>query len=261
MDRTNDVRRALESGDPVVGAGASTFAPEMIETYGAIGLDFVWLDFEHDGPSPYDARLLNDLSRAAEAGGIELLTRLPSEDPHLVRRVLDAGVRNVLIPRVTSADQVRAAAEATRFRYDGAPGERGASQSRVTQWGTDTEGYVEEEDAEVALGVMIEDAAAVDAIDEILDVPALSFVFVGPADLSTSLGHPGEKSHPEVREAVERVERAVADSDVALAGIANDPETAAAKRERGYDLLRVGADLEVVHGALGDRVGSIRDRL
>jgi len=261
MDRTNDVRRALESGDPVVGAGASTFAPEMVETYGAIGLDFVWLDFEHDGPSPYDARLLNGLSRAAEVGGTELLTRLPSEDPHLVRRVLDAGVRNVLIPRITSAEQVREAAEATRFRYDGAPGERGASQSRVTRWGTDTDGYVAEEDAEVVLGVMIEDRAAVEAIDEILDVPALTFVFVGPADLSTSLGHPGEKSHPEVREAVSRVERAAADADVALAGIANDPETVAEMRERGYDLLRVGADVEVVHGALGDRVGAIRDRL
>jgi 2-dehydro-3-deoxyglucarate aldolase len=261
MDRSNGVRRALESGDPVVGAGASTFAPEVVETYGAVGLDFVWLDFEHDGPSPYDARLLNDLSRAAEVSGTELLARLPSEDPHLVRRVLDAGVRNVLIPRVTSAAQVREAAEATRFRYDGAPGERGASQSRVTRWGTDTGGYVTEEDDEVALGVMVEDRAAVEAIDEILDVPALSFVFVGPADLSTSLGHPVEKSHPAVRAAVERVETAAADSDVALAGIANDPETAATKRERGYDLLRVGADLAVIHEALGDRVGAIRDRL
>jgi 2-dehydro-3-deoxyglucarate aldolase len=260
MDRTNDVRRALESGDPVVGAGASTFAPEVVETYGALGLDFVWLDFEHDGPSPYDARTLNGLSRAAEVGGTELLARLPSEDLHLVRKALDAGVRNLLIPRVESAEQVRAAAEATRFRYDGAPGERGASQSRATLWGGDTDGYVAEEDEEVALGVMIEDRAAVEAIDDILAVPALSFVFVGPADLSTSLGRPGDKTHPDVREAVERVERTVADSDVALAGIANDPETAAAKRERGYDLLRVGSDLEVLHAALGDRVDSIRDR-
>jgi 2-dehydro-3-deoxyglucarate aldolase len=155
---------------------------------------------------------------------------------------------------------VREAAAATRFWYDDGPGERGASQSRVTRWGTDTDGYVAEEDEEVALGVMIEDRAAVEAIDEILDVPALSFVFVGPADLSTSLGHPGEKSHSAVREAVERVEQAAADSEVALAGIANDPETAAMKRERGYDLLRVGADIEVIHGALGDRVERIRDR-
>jgi len=178
-----------------------------------------------------------------------------------VRRVLDAGARNVLIPRVTSAEQVRRAAAATRFRYDDGPGERGASQSRATRWGTDTDGYVTAEDEAVALGVMIEDRAAVEAIDDILDVPALSFVFVGPADLSTSLGHPGETDHPAVREAVGRVERATADSDVALAGIANDPETVAAKRERGYDLLRVGGDIEVVHDALGDRLASIRDRL
>lgn len=108
---------------------------------------------------------------------------------------------------------------------------------------------------------MIESIAAVEHLDAILDVPALSLAFVGPSDLSVSLGHPGERDHPEVRAAAERVEARVADSDVALAGIANDPETAAAKRDRGYDLLRAGDDLEVVRSALGDRLGAVRDRL
>jgi 2-dehydro-3-deoxyglucarate aldolase len=261
MDRSNGVRRALAAGDPVVGAGASTFAPEVVETYGALGLDFVWLDFEHDGPSPHDARLLNDLSRAAEVAGTELLARLPSEDPHLVRKALDAGVRNVLIPRVTSAAEVRAAAEATRFRYDGAPGERGVAQARVTNWGGDYEGYVEAEDREAALGAMIESASAVENLDAILDVPALSFAFVGPSDLSVSLGHPTDRDHPEVRAAVADVEERVAASDVALAGIANGPEAVAEARDRGYDLLRVGGDLAVLRSALGDRVEAVRDAL
>ena len=261
MDRTNEVRRALESGDPVVGAGASTFAPEVVETYGAIGLEFVWLDFEHDGPSPHDARLLNDLSRAAECAGTELLCRLPSEDPHLVRKALDAGVRNVLIPRVTTAAQVRRAAEATRFRGATGPGERGVAQARVTNWGGDTDGYVGREDAEVALGAMVESREAVQNLDAMLEVPALSFCFVGPSDLSVSLGHPTETDHPEVRETVATVEDRVAESDVALAGIANSPAAVADARERGYDLLRVGGDLAVLRSALGDRVAAVRDAL
>jgi 2-keto-3-deoxy-L-rhamnonate aldolase RhmA len=261
MDRTNDVRRALTAGDPVVGAGASTFAPEVVETYGALGLDFVWLDFEHDGPAPQNARLLNDLSRAADCAGTELLVRLPSEDPHLVRKTLDAGARNVLIPRVKTAEQVRTAAAATRFRHDGAPGERGVAQARVTTWGSDDDGYVDEEDEQVALGAMVESAAAVENLDAILDVPALSFCFVGPADLSVSLGHPNERDHPEVRETVADVEARVAESDVALAGIANSPAAVADARERGYDLLRIGGDLAVLRSALGDRVDAVREAL
>jgi 2-dehydro-3-deoxyglucarate aldolase len=261
MDRTNAIRRRLAAGDVVVGAATSTFAPEVVETYGAVGLDFAWLDFEHDGPSPADARLLNDLSRAAEVSGTELLVRLPGHDPHLVRKALDAGARTLLVPRVETATEVREAARATRFSYDGDPGERGVANARVTRWGEQTDDYVEGEDDNVALGAMIESATAVENLDSILSVPELAFVFVGPGDLSVSLGHPNEKSHPEVREHVREIERRVADSDVALAGIANDPAAVSDAVDRGYRLLRIGGDLPAVRQVLGERVSAVRDRV
>ncbi|MFB6156273.1 MAG: HpcH/HpaI aldolase/citrate lyase family protein [Haloferacaceae archaeon] len=261
MDRTNRVRAALERDEPAFGAAVSTFSPTLVESLGGTGLDFVWLDYEHDGPSPHDARLLNDLSRAADAAGVELLARLPGTDPHLVRKVLDAGVRNVLVPRVETAAEVREAARATRFDYDGKPGERGMAQGRVTRWGSDYEDYVAEEDGNVTLGAMIESATAVKNVDDILDVPELGFAFVGPGDLSVSLGHPGEKDHPEVREHVERIEAAVRDSDVALAGIREDPDAVAAAVEEGYRLLRVGRDLGAVRSVFGGRVDAIDERL
>lgn len=261
MDRTNGVRAAMERDEPVFGVAVSTFSPTLVEALGGTGLDYVWLDYEHDGPSPHDARLLNDLSRAADAAGVELLARLPGHDPHLVRKVLDAGVRNVLVPRVETAEAVREAARATRFDYGGDPGERGMAQGRVTRWGSDYDGYVAEEDANVTLGAMIESATAVENLDAILDVPELGFAFVGPGDLSVSLGHPGEKDHPEVRDHVERVERAVRDSDVALAGIREDPDAVAAAVDRGYRLLRIGRDLGAVRGVFGGRMDAIDDRL
>ncbi|MFB6160423.1 MAG: HpcH/HpaI aldolase/citrate lyase family protein [Haloferacaceae archaeon] len=261
MDRTNAVRAAFEAGEPVFGAGASTFAPEVVETYGLLGFDFVWLDFEHDGPSPYDARLLNDLTRAAEVADTELLVRLPTPDPRMVRKAYDAGVRNLLIPRLDTAAEVREAAEAARFVYDGEPGERGAATARVTCWSGDRDGYVAEEDANVTIGTMVESATAIGNLDAILDVPELDFAFVGPADLSTSLGRPDSPDHPETREQVARIEKRVAASDVALAGIVNEPDAVVDAVDRGYDLVRCGGDLSAVRATLGDRLAEIRDRV
>src|SRR6056297_399993 len=112
MRTENGLRRALEAGETVFGAAAATYSPTVVEILGDVGLDYVWIDLEHGGPSPYDSTALAELTRAAEAGGIELLVRLPKPEPALVRKVLDAGVRTVLLPRIETAEQLRPAVEA-----------------------------------------------------------------------------------------------------------------------------------------------------
>jgi 2-dehydro-3-deoxyglucarate aldolase len=257
MQQSNSVRHTIENGGVVYGARSSTFSPTVVEVFGSLGIDFVWLDFEHMGPSPYDSTVFEELTRAAEAGGTELLVRLPSGDPPLVRKVLDAGVRNLLVPRVDSAAEVRAAVEATRFVYDGHPGERGKASGRSSGWGTATD-YVATEDEEVCLGVMIEKTTAVEEFDEILSVPDLGFVFIGPSDLSVQMGHPTDKQHPTVTEQVESIrERALA-ADVPLGGIANDPEAVAEAEAQGYQILRMGGDLDSIEETLGERLAAVR---
>lgn len=257
MDQYNSLRRTVEDGGVVYGARSSTFSPTVIEVFGELGVDFVWLDFEHMGPSPYDSRLFEDLTRAAEAGGTELFVRLPSGDPPLVRKVLDAGVRNLLIPRVDSAAEVREAVEATRFVYDGAPGERGKASGRSSNWGT-ADGYVTTEDNEVCLGVMIEKTTAVEELADILSVPELGFVFIGPSDLSVQMGHPTNKTHPEVTAQIEEIEAAAREAGVPLGGIRNDPEAIAEAEQEGYQILRVGGDLSSITDTLGARLDTIR---
>ena len=100
VDQSNSFRETIEDGGVVFGARVSTFSPTVIEIYGELGIDFVWLDFEHMGPSPYDSTVFEDLTRAADVGGTELFVRLPSGDPALIRKTLDAGVRNLFIPTV-----------------------------------------------------------------------------------------------------------------------------------------------------------------
>jgi 2-dehydro-3-deoxyglucarate aldolase len=257
MNQSNSLREALENDEVVYGARASTFSPTVIEVYGTLGVDFVWLDFEHMGPSPYDSRVFEDLTRAADAGGTELFVRLPSGDPPLIRKVLDAGVRNLLIPRVDSAEEVRTAVEATRFVYDGAPGERGKASGRSSNWGAASD-YVVTEDQSVCLGVMIEKTTAVDDLEAILDIPELGFVFIGPSDLSVQMGHPEDKNHPEVVAQIDSIREACLQADVPVGGIRTDPERIAEAEAQGYQILRIGGDLGSIKRTLGPRLSAAR---
>ncbi|MFB6078581.1 MAG: HpcH/HpaI aldolase/citrate lyase family protein [Halarchaeum sp.] len=256
MDQHNSLREAIESGDAVLGACGDTFSPSVVELYGELGVDFVWLDFEHGGPSPHDSLLLQDLTRAADVGGTELFVRIPGPDPALIRKSLDAGVRNLLVPRVDSADEVRDAVEATRFVYEDEPGERGKSGSRASAWGH-AENYIESEDENVCLGVMIEKTTAVDELEEILSVPELGFVFIGPSDLSVQMGHPNEKTHPDVQNQITEIRDACLDADVPVGCIANDPEDATQAIEDGYQIVRIGGEFGALKSTIGDRLSRI----
>ena len=258
MDQRNRFRETIEAGGVVLGARSATFSPTAVELYGDLGLDFVWLDFEHTGQSPWDSTVFEDLTRAAEVGGTELLVRIPSGDPALVRKVLDAGVRNLLVPRVDSAEEVREAVKATRFVYDGEPGERGLAGGRSKPW-SGADDYVEVEDESVCLGVMVEKATALAELDEILAVPELGFVFIGPSDLSVQLGHPTDKSHPDVQAAVREIHDAALDAGVPLGRISHDPDGAVDLIDDGCQIVRIGGELEAAHKTIGARLDRIRD--
>jgi 2-dehydro-3-deoxyglucarate aldolase len=262
MARPNRLRELVEQDEAALGAQAATFHPALVEVYGDLGLDFVWLDFEHAGDSPWNSTALSELTRAADLAGIELFVRIPHGEPPLVRKVLDAGVRNLLIPQVDSAEEVRRAVEATRFVYDGAPGNRGVGGWRSSDSGAQIgNDYTGRADETVMVGAMIERRPAVENLDDILDVDELGFAFVGPADLSVQLGHPEEMDHPEVRDTITEIEQRVPDSDVALAGIGHGGEVAADMIDRGYQIVRLGGEFEAAKAVLGTRMNRIQKRL
>jgi len=233
----------------------------MIEVYGRLGLDFVWIDLEHGGPSGDDAGPLGDYVRAAEAGGIEPMIRLPSGRGQVIRKALDAGVRTVLIPRVETAEEVRAAVKAARFSYDGGAGERGSASGRAANWGAKPDDYAEFEDATTTVGVMIENETAVANLDDILAVPELGFVFIGPGDLSISMGHPFDTGHPDVQAAIQEVRDACLDAGVPVGRIANGVEKATAAIEDGYRIVRLGGDMASVRQVVGDTLAGVRENV
>jgi 2-keto-3-deoxy-L-rhamnonate aldolase RhmA len=248
----------LEANDVALGARATATSPTLVEVYGSLGFDFVWVDLEHTGPSADDATALEHLVRAANLAGTELLVRIPGREPHTVRKVLDAGVRTVLVPRVETAAEVRAVVRAGRFVYDGGPGDRGAAAGYSSRWGNPPDGYPAKEDETVRIGVMLENETAVENVDDILAVPELGFVFVGPSDLSISLGHPFETTHPDVLDAIETIRAAAIGANVPLGGIRNRVEEAREAIEDGYQILRIGDEVSAVRSILGPRLNEIR---
>ncbi|MFC6756391.1 MULTISPECIES: HpcH/HpaI aldolase family protein [Haloarcula] len=261
MRSENGLRRALDSGETVFGASAETFSPTVIETLGAVGLDYVWLDFEHGGPSPYDSSALEELTRAAEAGDIELLVRLPKPEPALIRKVLDAGVRTILLPRIETAEELRAGVRAAHFAYDGGVGDRGVGVGRSGEWAGYVDSYVGGEDSEVLVGTMIENQRAVDNIEALLSVPQLGFAFVGPADLSMSLsgGDPLEKNAEAVSAAIDRTLEACLDAGVPVGRIRNGVPGARDAIDAGYRIVRIGGDTASIREVLGARLDELRD--
>lgn len=166
-----------------------------------------------------------------------------------MRKALDAGVRNVFISRVDTADEVRRAVRAARFQYDDEPGERGLASPRARRWGL-ADDYTETEDEEVLVGVTIESETAIDNLDEILSVPELGFVFIGLLDLSVAVSHPGKLDHPDVQEAVETVDTASLDAGIPVGGLGFGMDDVNEKANDGYQILNLGSTTGALKGVV-----------
>lgn len=244
---TNPVRESLDNNESVVGTVAKQPSPAMIELFGEIGLDFAFIDLEHGGPSPFNSEFLESLWRGAVIGGVEPLVRLPSGDPPLVRRVLDTGIRSIIIPRVTSGQEVQEAVKASRFQYEDSPGERGfVSGCQANMWGAELDDYLETSDSTSLVGVIIETAEAVDNIQDILSVPNLGFVFIGRRDLTISLGHRNDIHHSDVEEAVSKVHSASMNAGVPIGTVASEPSEARSKVGKGYQIILNGYEFDAI---------------
>lgn len=263
MSRKNLLRTALNDGSVAIGASCGLYSTTAIEVLGERDLDFLFMDFEHNGPSVWDTLAIEEFVRAAEHADMELVVRLPSatEGNHapMIRKVLDTGVNNVVLPRIESASEVQAAVEATRFMYEGGPGERGVGAARGSRWGYEIGSeWVEQEDAEVLCGIMVETREAVENIDEIVSVPELGFVFVGSMDLSVALGIPTETDHPRFEDAIETIRGTCSDAGVPCGQLGAPGATPDDLVEKGDMLVRVGSDLGAIRAGFCDDYDDLR---
>lgn len=192
------LRGRVLAGERVIGTFVKTPAPHVAEVLGLAGLDFAVADMEH---APIDLGALDSLALAARSVGLPLLVRCTGTEASAIWPALDLGCAGVMAPHVRSADEAERVADAVKY----ARGKRGFSPSgRAGAYGAGDAGeYRRRADGESLILAQIEDVAALEALDEIAAVGEVDVLFVGPADLSLSMGVTLES--PELETAIARV--------------------------------------------------------
>ncbi len=191
----NGFKSAILEGRQQIGLWCSINDSMIAELLAGCGFDWMLFDTEH---AAIDTLSVVPLLQAVAPYPVHPIVRPTSLNAAEIKKLLDSGVQTILVPYVQSADDARAAAAAVDYPPGGIRGVAGIT--RATRFGAIPE-YHRRARAEICLIVQIETRAALDALDEIATVPGVDAVFIGPADLAASLGHPGEPSHPDVKAA------------------------------------------------------------
>jgi 2-keto-3-deoxy-L-rhamnonate aldolase RhmA len=234
--RPNSLKAKLRAGQRVVGAIVTINSPELVEMFGHLGYDFVFIDGQHGGLGVETARAL---IRAAELTGMTPLVRTRKNDPAEILEYLDAGAGGVIVPDVTSRAEAEAAARATKYPTRGT---RGAmAMSRAAYYGIPHAGadYFRQADEETMCCTILENREVLRELDAVVKVPDVDVIVIGPGDLSLSMGIPGGWKDPRVQEEVTRIHQAARAAGKPTMIVALDHEDGRRLIAEGYEALLV----------------------
>ena len=244
----NTLKEKLSLGKRPLGTFVGTGSPAVVECLGCAGLDFVILDNEH---SPIEAETTAALVRAAELRNITPLARIREISRPAILKLLDVGVQGLIIPDVRSADDIRRIVSYAKYSP---VGQRGFCPSRKDGWGTDPQCDVLDTmahyNAETLVIPQCETAEALADIETIAAMDGVDGIFIGPFDLSISMGIPGDFENPMFRAALERILAACRAAGKPCLIFTGDGAGAAARFAQGYDGVAMGLDATLLIGGV-----------
>jgi 2-keto-3-deoxy-L-rhamnonate aldolase RhmA len=241
--RTNSLRSQLGSGKPAIGTMIEEISsPFIVHVLANAGFDFVFVDMEH-GRFGQEAAV--NLIQTVRLTPMTCLVRVPDNQYHLIARMLDAGAEGIMVPRISTRQEVEAVVQSIRYPPIG---QRGLS---VTRGHNDYERgeaqtFAAHANRENLVIIQIERRKAVEDIDSLVSVPGVDVALIGPVDLSISLGLPLDYSNPDIINAIQRVVDACQRYQV-IAGIhTRNLQALTHWRQRGILMLTASSDLDMV---------------
>lgn len=233
----NKLKAKLKAGETVWGCFVRYPEATLAEVLGYYGWDYLLLDAEHSSLTPRDCE---NLARACELQEMTPIVRVTTNQPPVILRFLDTGVQGVQIPMINSREEAEAAVRAVKFHPRG---NRGLAGSRPANFGQTQpfsfKEYTAQSNAETMVIAQVETAQAVEALPEIVQVPDIDVIFIGPSDLSHSIGLPGEVNHPEVQALFDRIVEVVKPTGIAIGTLVPNVESALKWQERGARYLMI----------------------
>jgi 4-hydroxy-2-oxoheptanedioate aldolase len=236
----NSFKQALRDKRAQIGLWLGLADHYTTEICAGAGFDWLLIDGEH---SPNDLRsILQQAQVIAGYPGSHAIARVPMGHGHvgqmLIKQFLDLGVQTLLVPMVDTAEQAEELVRSMRYPPDGV---RGMGGARASRWGR-YPSYPKEANAQVCLLVQLETRKALDNLEAIAAVDGVDGLFIGPADLSASLGHVANAGHPDVQAAIEDAIRRIAKAGKAAGILTPDEQLARRYLELGATFVAVGLD-------------------
>lgn len=248
----NQLKRKLSAGEPALGYWLSLNSLAGTEMAAAAGWDWLLLDMEH---SIHNVEVIESHVLAAHHGGeAELVVRIPSIDPVLVKQLLDGGVRSFMFPFVQTIEEARLAVGSTRYPPQGIRGFSGTT--RANKYGRDTS-YLKTYADELCVIIQIETPQAVANIPAYGTIEGIDAMLIGANDLAANMGHLGDTRHPEVVRTVEEAGQAIRATGRA-AGFQFFDERAAHLLKQGFTLAAVSGDLHTMAVGMAQRLSDLR---
>ncbi|MCP5520156.1 MAG: aldolase [Verrucomicrobiales bacterium] len=236
----NPVKDRLQQDQPVIGVTISVNHVETAAQAAALGFDFLWMEMEH---SPVSLDALRAIVLATRGLPALPFARVPVNALWTAKRVLDAGALGVIFPFTSTVELARQAVDACRYPP---AGKRGSGAGLATFRWPAAEGYHDFADRNVLVVAMIEEESALAQIDEIAAIPGLDVLFVGPSDLSFSMGLRGDMSHPRVDEAMSRVLAAARAHGKFAGRYVSGADELQRAIDRGFRFLQTGTELNLM---------------
>jgi 4-hydroxy-2-oxoheptanedioate aldolase len=198
--KKNRMKEKLRAGEAVYGVSVMIPSPQIVEMVGAAGFDWVLLDCEHGTLTLESVELM---AMAAEACGITAIARPASRSAEHILQVLDRGVMGVQVPHVNTAEDARQVIAAVKYHPLGQRGLAAGTRAAVYDSHGALADYVKAANDETLIAIQLEDELAIRNINELLEIADIDVFFIGPSDLSQSMGHPGNPRAPAVAQAIE----------------------------------------------------------
>lgn len=253
MDILDKFKEKLGTGNPVFGPFMKSTDPAFVEAAGYSGFDFVILDQEH---GPVDSVQLQNLIRAAYCAGVLPVVRASDISESSISKPLDLGACGIQVPQVTNAEMARKCIKAARFFPEG---ERGVCRFvRAAQYSSMPREEYFKKANETLVIIQLEGKEAVLDLDNILRVDGIDIIFIGPYDLSQSLGVPGQVTHPVVLEAMNNIVGKARSAGKVVGTFTDTPGMAMMWKKAGVQYISYSVDVGIFSDACRNVIKSIK---
>ena len=244
-------RSRLKNGDVLIGTLITIPVPEVTEIIIEVGFDWLFIDTEH---APFNAK--DALKILQTAGGRRPgIVRIPANDEVWIKKALDIGADGIIAPQVNSAAEAEQIVRLCKYPPQGA---RSVGIGRAHKYGLGFKDYVTKANDEVAVILQAENINALKNISEIVRVPGIDAIFIGPYDLSASMGKMGQVADPDVRKAIASMADCCKDAGLHVGIFVDTAETAAAYIREGFTLIAIGTDGLYMASGAKETLGALK---